>query len=222
MVRIWTFLIFLTASAAGSARLLAADEPHFYQMESGIVEFTVTGAQTGKETLYFDQWGLRQARHTRSETPTRGVSNIVTLTLRDWTYIIDPEKNLGQKEQDQVLKDLLENAAGSDADLAASWLTRKGWEKIDEGIILERPCTVWHLKDPGIKLWIWKGIPLRIQASSEGGDIVMTAVKIEENAALPENIFIIPGTIRFINADINKILLSRRSQKPEGAVGYGG
>lgn len=59
--------------------------------------------------FYFDQWGLRQAHQKAAETPRWGTTTTVTLNLGPEIIIYDISKNLGQKKEDENLKQLLAN-----------------------------------------------------------------------------------------------------------------
>lgn len=45
-----------------------------YQIKSGIVEYKITGKQQGKQTLYFDNWGLLSSEYQETTTSVMGMT----------------------------------------------------------------------------------------------------------------------------------------------------
>ena len=39
-----------------------------YNIKSGIIEYEMKGVQTGTQTLYFDDWGKKEATYSEQET----------------------------------------------------------------------------------------------------------------------------------------------------------
>ncbi len=87
--------------------------PKRYQVESGIVEYEMSGMQKGTETVYFDRWGWREAKYTNTELSIAGLSRKETkLSIMDgdWIYNIDLESRTGTKIKNTVLSQFIEAA----------------------------------------------------------------------------------------------------------------
>ena len=206
-------VLFLVFSAAG-AYAQEAPQPQFYELAFGTVQYNITGAVNGTETLYFDQWGMRQARLRTAETSSLGVNTTMTLNLGERIVIMDPNKGLGQRKVDKNLKQLLANRKPQDTQtISLELIEMTGGVKGKAQNVLGRPCDVWENKKAGVKIWAWKGIPLKTEMRTADGPVSYTAVQIDESTAVEEGVFAIPKNIRIIDGDINQILISMRIMK---------
>ncbi|MCB9771346.1 MAG: hypothetical protein H6754_02195 [Candidatus Omnitrophica bacterium] len=186
--------------------------PHFYGIERGMIQYEISGSSTGTETLYFDQWGMRQVRIKSEETQRWGVNNTVTFNFAEKIIIIDPNKNLGQKLEDADLKKFLLSHTPDDSGLIAMQFAEfMGGTKVKNENILERPCELWDIKNLKLKNSFWKGIPLKIEVQTVEGTVNYKAVKIDETIVVDEAMFTIPESVRFIDMDIKQILISLRT-----------
>ncbi len=187
--------------------------PHFYALEQGSIVYEISGAARGKETLYFDQWGMRQARHKMIEAQRMGTSNTVTLNLGSEIVLMDPDKNLGQKKEDVKLKEVLASLKAGDAELiAVKLLMVLDGKKVGEEKVLDRPCEVWETAALKMRTWLWNGIALKIRMDTAEGEILYTAIKVDQNSLVDKEFFGIPPEIHFVDFDINEILISKRMQ----------
>lgn len=181
-----------------------------YQIESGIVEYTMSGAQKGTESLYFDRWGMREAKYTKSELTIAGItqrSNKLTLMDGDWIYVIDLDKRTGTKTQNPVLKQIADRAATKDlAEIGEKMMRDMGGEKTSSEEIAGKMCDVWEVKKLGSKSWTWKSVTLKIQAKMGGMEMTTTATKFEE-ASIPADRFAIPSDVKITEGPDVKDLL---------------
>ncbi len=201
--------VVLLASQAAWAQTPSAG-PHFYALEHGVVEYEISGAVKGKEILYFDGWGMRQARYKTAETPRWGTTSTITLNLGAQITVVDPAKNLGQKMEDQNLKKLLESRKADDPQVVSLELfTQLGGKKIKTENFLDRPCDVWETTSPKMKVWMWNGISLKTEIDTPEGPVVYRAIQIDEASVIEEKVFVVPETVHFIKGDLNQILISK-------------
>ncbi|HEX9251123.1 MAG TPA: hypothetical protein VF870_02725, partial [Ignavibacteriaceae bacterium] len=69
-----------------------------YGIKSGVIEYIITGSQEGTKTLYFDNWGMRQAEYTRSILSVGGFTkplNLVNIIDGEYQYMINIDQNSG-------------------------------------------------------------------------------------------------------------------------------
>lgn len=165
-----------------------------YQIASAIVEYTLSGAQTGTETLYFTDYGMREAKHTRSEIKVASLtqkSNRVVILEGATTYNIDLDAKTGTKIENPLFKKF----EGQDATAVGEKMLRDlGGRKIGTELFLGKTCEVWEVKKLGSKTWVWSGIPLKTETNFGGMQVFVTATKLEPNASIPpEKLAIPPG-----------------------------
>lgn len=170
-----------------------------YQIESGIVESALSGAQKGTETLYFDRWGMREAKYTNSELTVAGItqkSNTLNLIDGDWFYVIDLDKRTGTKTQNPLLKQIADRSATKDlSELGEKMMRDMGAEKTGVEEVAGKMCDVWEVKNLRSKSWVWRSVTLKVQVNMGAMEMNSTATKFEEGASIPADRFAIPSDV---------------------------
>jgi len=188
-------------AVAWTSRTLAA-EPRRYQIESAVVEYKLSGTQTGKETLYFDRWGMREAKHAQTELKVAGRSfktNRLALLDGEWTYSVDLDKKTGTKMPTPLLPELkkrLERENKSLAELGKEMLIQMGGKKVGEENLLGKPCEIWELKSLRAKSWIWQGVTLKTTVDFAGQSMVTEAVSIDDKAKISADKLTVPAGVK--------------------------
>lgn len=183
--------------------------PRYYGIEHGIIVYSLSGSATGKETLYFDQFGARQSRQKTAQTPRYGNTVTVTLNLGVDIIFYDPDKNLGQKKTDEILKKVMDSRKDDDQNLLSmEVLSALGAQKSGDETFMEKSCEIWEA--PKLKAWVWNGVLLKYEQDLPDGKVIYAAQSVDETTPVDENLFIVPERVHFIDRDINQILLSQR------------
>lgn len=187
-----------------------------YGIKSAIVEYTITGSQSGTKTLYFDNWGMRQAEYTNSVLEIGKFSksiNIVNIVKDDANYIIDLERNTGTKTKNPVKKLIAElQNQKSFGEFGEQILLKAGAMKVGQEEFLDKDCDIYEIKNTGTKMWIWKWIPLKTITKLGGVEINSVAKKIEVNVNVPEEKFTPPDNITITEVDLDDIENQLRQQ----------
>jgi hypothetical protein len=174
-----------------------------YGIESGIVEYAVTGGRSGTETLYFDDWGRREARYGEVTVELFGtVQTLRTLVLVDGprTWNVDLDTRRATMAEDRVIRELLERGgSGETSDPGTEYMKRLGGWKSGTETVAGRPCEVWKISGSTRKIWAWKGVPLKIVTSEAGRETVSVATRVEENAAVPEEKLRLQEGVRIVD-----------------------
>jgi hypothetical protein len=208
------------AVTATSTEALAS-EIHRYKVQSGMVEYELDGAWTGTESLFFDRWGMREAKTTQATIQAMGTSvkrNQLTLMDGEWTYIADLDAKTGTKMATPQLKELIESARkeGKDlTDLGEEAYARMGGKKVGQETMIGKPCDVWSIESLGTKVWVWQGVPLKTEVDMMGQRLVSTAIKIDEKAEVAEERFALPAGVKFVEGE-NPMEMMRRYQGGQG------
>ncbi len=159
--------------------VVTAQEFKRYGIKSGVIEYEVSGAQSGTETIYFDDWGYREAKYTETELSFGGFSQMTkTLTILEGKtiYTIDLSTNTGTKMENP----LFQNVSDEDLqEIGERMMKQMGGEKTGTEDVLGRTCDVWEIKQMRGKTWIWNSIPLKTEVNM-GMQMNSAAVSIKE------------------------------------------
>ena len=71
-----------------------------YTVKSAIVEYEISGSQTGSETLYFKNFGEKEARYSQMNIKMFGFNSEtenLTIIDSDWLYTINLKEKQGTK-----------------------------------------------------------------------------------------------------------------------------
>ena len=196
--------------------------PKRYLVESGIIEYEMTGPQAGTETVYFDKWGWREAKYTNTILSIAGITrkeNKLSLMDGDWIYQIDLERRTGTKIKNTLLPQFIEAARRKDqsmTDLGEEMLRKMGGQKIGTEEIAGKTCDIWETKNLGSKSWVWRGVTLKTRVKMGGMEITSAAKSITDNASVPADKFAIPGDVKIAEGEDVKRLLEGIREKSKG------
>lgn len=205
---------FLIASGTASSQSLAGVKR--YLVKSGIVEYTLSGTRKGTETIYFDNWGMREAKHTKAEMSMMGITQTQnTLGIIDgaYTYNIDLDTKTGTKMETPMLKELAANTKDL-TEAGEKMMKNMGGVKIGTEVILGKSCDVWEIKNMKSKTWVWKGVPLKTHVNMPSMEMTIMATKIDEGASIAADKFAIPPDVKITEAgDMKKMLEGLKTRK---------
>jgi len=221
----WMFVFsFFTANLA-KAEGVAANTFKRYTVKSAIIEYALSGAQTGTETVYIDEWGKREARYTQADMTMMGQtikSNRLTILDGEWIYAIDLDKKSGTKIKNPMFESLEATADGDFTQIGVEMMQKMGGVKIGSEAIAGKPCDVWEIKDIGTKSWLWNTIPLKTEASMGDMSMASTAVKVAEGALIPQEKLEIPSDVQMSDSQQFTQMMERmREQEKNQEKGEG-
>jgi hypothetical protein len=192
-----------------------------YKIRSGIVEYKLSGMQTGTETLYFDRWGMREAKYTQTEIKAGSISvkqNRLGLLDGEWPYAVDLDQKTGTKIATPMMKELAGAAKreGKDAtDLGEEMLARMGGRKIGMETLLGKTCDVWEIKSLNAKSWVWQGLTLKTEVNMMGKTTTTEAVRLQDNVSVPEEKLTLPQDVK-ITQGVNPMDALKNLKKKTG------
>ena len=200
-------------AAQGAAGDLSKIEnaPKPYLVKSGMIEYELSGARAGVERLYWDDWGLKQAKFTTANMRVKDFSaaeNTLTLTRPDGVYFIDLEARTAVKLADrgQPLfaggRDNLEKLQNLGARAA-------GVQKI-----AGKPCDLWEVAHAASEQCLWMNLPLRTYTNAVGMTMTAVAVRIAAGEPVDAEIFAIPEDVRMIDGRGAKALAKDFAKPP--------
>lgn len=181
-----------------------------YEVKSGMVEYTLStkgkmmGSTTeGKGTakLCFKNWGAVELKEEQSKTVTvsklfgrenKEVKQQHTMDKLDngTSYSVDFEAQKIYTQKDVAMESVKMFNNGNANQTGKEMLKAMGGEKIGEEKVLSYPCEIW--KALGTKMWIYKGVPLKEEATMFGVTTTKLATKANFNIAVPNQCFVLP------------------------------
>lgn len=179
-----------------------------YAIKSAIVEYQLTGMQTGTSITYFDNYGMQEATYEKALVDVFGVkqeTETANYLNGYWQYNIDLLTNSGTKTKNTFLESLVENSDGDLEEPGLEMFRSMGGKMTGTEELLGKSCNVWELESMGTKVWVWKNIPLKSETEMMGLTILRTAIRLEENIDIPQEMLKIPDNIEFTEFDINTL-----------------
>ena len=192
------------------------DAIRIFGVNSGSVTYITTGANTGSQTLYFEDYGLKtanfQKKETLSHTSMEGeITNKevnedereeIEIHIDGYIYTINPLTKEGKKRDDNYLRAC--RAANVEPSKYGEYIMSLGGmlELSDRTeIILDKECRVWASNEETMELfglnmhiYEWKNVILKSEISGDGG-ISMIATEIQTDIDIPDGLFQIPEGI---------------------------
>lgn len=201
----------LTDSAKTGESDLPTNDDHSkrYGIESGMVEYEYSGSQKGKETLYFTDWGWKEARYNETEMSVMGISNkLSTVAMIDgeWIYNYDRIAKKGTKMRNSLLDGLTEEQKKDLAQVGMEMMKKMGAKKVGTEDVAGKTCDVWEAATLGTKIWIWQNIVMKTTVKMAGIEYTSIAVKLEENADVESKILFPDGVDRETFTDMSNVL----------------
>lgn len=181
-----------------------------YEVQSGsvtyesIIEGKVLGSTiNGKGTseLYFKDWGaieLIEERETKTtvtkvfgkeSSQSESVHNLSKLE-NGKAFYVDFERKEIRTQKDMAMESIQTFGNGDANQTGKDLFTSMGGEKIGSEKVLGYECEIWSLM--GTKQWIYKGVPLKVEASVMGVRTVKKAVSAEFNKTIDDSRFKLP------------------------------
>lgn len=188
-----------------------------YSIRSAIVEYDISGSQEGSKTIYFDDWGMRQAEESNT-TITVGefskTANLLSITVGEWQYTINQDTKTGTKSKSQLLE-IKEELEGQKyfGELGEQMLIKMGGQKIGEERFMDKDCVVYNFKNLRMKAWYWNWILLKSETSSGPVNITVTARSLKENVSIPKEVFAVPEGVTLNVIDIDNIEQKMREEE---------
>ncbi len=176
-----------------------------YHVKSGVVEYKLDGMRTGTETLYWDDWGVKEARYTKATVNLIGVSQEVDEWLiftPDVIYTIDQSANTAVKTKNPgvgFFKGLSEDEM---AQMSKQLLEATGAKRIGTDFVAEQTCELWDVPLSGGQECIWKGIALSETGALGGLQSVRVATTVVAGIEVDEKHFTLPKAVNITDNTI--------------------
>ncbi len=165
-----------------------------YGIECGSIRYEISGLQTGIQLLFFDNYGLKEAKYTWAEVLVPGMEqriNKLEIIQDGFYYVIDYGKKSGVRMKQVLNPDVFEPQA----------MLSLGAEMIGVERFMDRDCEVWETKELANKIWAWCSIPLKAVTEMQGLKIEFVASEVQWGMSTPDEKFAIPDGIEILSVD---------------------
>ena len=179
--------------------------------KSGIIKYEISGlAIEGTEVVYYDDWGSREATHTKTTMDWGGVlvtKNALTF-LEDngrWINNVDLDSRTGIRMKNPRYKEYIGKSRIKLEKLAENKNMDAGGERREIEMIAGKPCIVWEVRTTGVNTYTWNGIILKKTCGSGYLRATRVATEITERIPIPEEKFTIPPDIQIKTVDMSTL-----------------
>lgn len=195
----------------------ASDEFMKMDLKSAIVEVKYSSGgygstTTGTKTTWYADYGRKQATVQKETVTTKvfgmgSTEETETLTIMDgeYVYTIDLKKKTGMRMSMAGMKNF---AAGYTEEVERQGKTMEqhademvkqfNGKWLGEGKVLGRTCRILEMW--GIKQWLYKQIPLKVEGNIMGVKTQEEATSIKENVSISADRFKVPSGIEMTDA----------------------
>ncbi len=171
-----------------------------YKIEKAKIEYKISGALSGTETLIFDQFGMLEKKETKGTVNQNGMLqqiHVAEYTLIDKYYDMSLLNNVGNEYSLQSLFDHADSLKKTNLlDIQRETMIAAGATIEDGRRILGRVTQKFTTPDSKFAFWSWKNVTLKIVKSTPIGDITVEAVEIDENPKIDKSVFTLPKNVK--------------------------
>jgi len=164
-----------------------------YAVKSGIVVYkSVVMGMNQQQTLYFDNYGAKEATESKSEL--FGMKTHTLNFIKDgYSYSVDfVNKTATKMKIDNELINQINYNELSEEIMREMKITKLGKE-----IVLGKECDKMSMNWTEMNMkgfvWVWKGISLKSEITAMGMKTLMEAVSIETDVVVPASKFEVPA-----------------------------
>lgn len=169
-----------------------------YQVKSGMVEYALTGTRSGTETLYWDDWGEREARYTKASISMMGMTQTTddwVITLPDVVYSIDMKTKTGVKSGNPAKAFAAGLSDKELEDFGRRMAESMGAKMVGTDRVAGLSCELWRTEQMQSESCDHKGVPLRMVSNTMGMNMTVTATKVDLGADVDESHFTVPADV---------------------------
>lgn len=169
-----------------------------YDVKSGIIKSEFQGLQSGEEILYFDDWGMREAKLTHLDM--MGMKqNILTIIDGAVMYVIDLDKNTGTKSATPLYEEIT-MGNGNWTETGKEMMAQMGGEQTGNKTIAGVECEEWTLARMSTVTWVYKGVTMGFSAMMAGTEMGMMAVEASFDVDVPQDKLRVPDGVTISDA----------------------
>ncbi len=187
-----------TASSEAGAKQAGRRVAKQFQVESGMVEYALSGTRSGTEVLYWDDWGERQSRCTKASISIMGMTQTTddcVISLPDIVYTIDMKTKTAMKANNPA-KAFAEGLSDKELEEFGRRMSENmGMKLVGTDTVAGYSCDLWRTDTLQTEACTHKGIALRTMTNMMGMTTTVTATKVDLDADVDESRFELPADV---------------------------
>lgn len=196
----YTLVIFVVTWVAAISFLIhrhgAASEVMLFDIKSGAVEYHVVGSSSGKEIMYWDDWGRKQSRFSELTFLQNNQINVQQIISLDEIVSINLETNIARRKPNPNGRLLSQMTPEEQQTGGESLLKFRGNQLVagETDTIAGKRCQVWRHSQSDARTCLWKGIILSVHTKVGESELTLTATEVTVGL-VDSSLFRIPSGI---------------------------
>lgn len=151
-----------------------------------------------RQTIYFDDYGKKEAVHANANVGGKTTRSVMVMSGGS-NVVYDPDRKAGTRiDLADALSQLGLGGIPNLSSLDANAKRELKYKPIEGRTVLGKPTQGASIEVVGtpLKVWSWQGIPLRMEASTQGNQMVVEATSLKLDVAVPPERFVVPKDIK--------------------------
>ncbi len=185
-----------------------------YPFRSAIIELRYSGSASGKQTIYIDDFGQKEAtmdslsmKMMDMELPNYKMQ----IRKGDSLYQIDFVRGMATRGVSHLSAED-EKALSSMGEGMAQGMGMKK-DSLEETVAGQK-CTVWSSDQLGTKTWLWNNIILKSESKIDDDKILLDAVSVSLDVPVPSGYFEAPGGVHYTTKEEIERMLNSVDKNP--------
>ena len=177
----------------------AQAQEKLYTVKSGIVtmEMDMMGQSIVQE-IYFDDYGAKKAT-----VMNFGGQKSRNIVVDGATVMVNDDEKTAMKMPMMGQQETVNFSNLDEKTIKKYKVKELGKEAVAGKDCTKYEVTVFMMGQPQKQtVWVYKGITLKSASSSDFGDMVQTATKIQENVEIPASMFVLPAGVKVQEMDM--------------------
>lgn len=184
------------ADGARSAAEMVAAGYKRYGIEKGAFIFRIDGAVNGTEHLFFDHWGWREAKYTRTTTELQDLheeTNEVQYLEGERRYQYFPKTNKAHYFDSRQIMAMAERYQTKDMVVVTTeMLKNMGAVPDGKAKVGEIECDAWVIEKYRTRLYMWQGLTMGEESYVNNVPIGRRCIQVELEKDIPLDKLLLP------------------------------
>ncbi len=167
-----------------------------YGIEKGYFVFRLEGTIQGTEEIFFDNWGWREAKYTRTRTDIGEFherTNEVQYIDGEFRYVYHPDTQVADYfETPQVQRSADKYSTKDMVIVGIEMLKNMGGTLTGKGMIGDLECEIWEIKKHRTTLYMWQGLTMSENSLVGNFPVRRTCVQIKTEEPVPVEKLLLP------------------------------